>query len=50
MDIAARLFLKIPDYPEIAAGLKFVIIGLLLVILIIRRPEGILGPKRSRYG
>jgi len=50
MDILARLYLNIPGHPEIAAGLKFVIIGLLLVILIIRRPEGILGPKRSRYG
>lgn len=50
MDILARLYLTIPGHPEIAAGLKFVIIGLLLVILIIRRPEGILGPKRSRYG
>lgn len=50
LDMLARLYLNIPGHPEIAAGLKFVIIGLLLVILIIRRPEGILGPKRSRYG
>lgn len=49
MDVLARLYLTIPGHPEIAAGLKFVIIGLLLVVLIIRRPEGILGPKRSRY-
>ncbi len=50
MDIVTRLYLKIPGHPEIAAGLKFVVIGLLLVIVMIRQPEGILGPKRSRYG
>jgi len=49
MDILTRLYLKFPGHPEIAAGMKFVIIGLLLVIVMIRKPEGILGPKRSRY-
>jgi ABC-type branched-subunit amino acid transport system permease subunit len=49
MDIITRLYLKIPGHPEIAAGMKFVIIGLILVIIMIRKPEGILGPKRSRY-
>ena len=50
LDLLARLYLNIPGHPEIAAGLKYVFIGLLLVVVIIRRPEGILGPKRSRYG
>ena len=50
MDALARLYLTIPGHPEIAAGLKYVIIGLLLVVVIVRRPEGILGPRRSRYG
>jgi len=49
MDVLARLYLVIPGYPEIAAGLKYVLIGLILVVVIVRRPEGILGPKRSRY-
>ena len=49
LDLLAKLFLNIPGHPEIAAGLKFVIIGLVLIVVIIRRPEGILGPKRSRY-
>ena len=50
IDILAELYLKIPGHPEIGANLTFVIIGLLLIIVIIRRPQGILGPKRSRYG
>ncbi len=50
IDILAELYLNIPGHPEIAANLTFVIIGLLLVIVIVRRPQGILGPKRSRYG
>lgn len=50
MDILTRLFLTVPAHPEIAAGLKYVLIGLLLVVVMIRCPEGILGPKRSRYG
>jgi branched-chain amino acid transport system permease protein len=50
IDILAELYLKIPGHPEIGANLTFVIVGLLLIIVIIRRPQGILGPKRSRYG
>ena len=49
LDLLAKLFLNIPGHPEIAAGLKFVIIGLVLIVVIIRRPQGILGSKRSRY-
>jgi branched-chain amino acid transport system permease protein len=50
MDILSELYLKIPGHPEIEANLPFVIIGVLLIVIVIRRPEGILGPKRSRYG
>jgi branched-chain amino acid transport system permease protein len=50
MDILTRLYLNIPGHPEISAGMKFILIGLLLIIVMIRRPEGILGPKRSIYG
>lgn len=49
LDFFAKLFLNIPGHPEIAAGLKFVIIGLVLIVVIIRRPQGILGSKRSSY-
>lgn len=50
IDILARLYIVIPGYDAIAAYLKFELVGLLLIVVIIRRPEGILGPKRSRYG
>lgn len=50
VDTLAELYLKVPGRPEIAASLPFILLGLLLIVVIIRRPQGILGPKRSRYG
>jgi branched-chain amino acid transport system permease protein len=50
LDMLARLYLNIPAHPEVGAGLKYVVTGLLLVVVIVRRPEGILGPRRSKYG
>jgi branched-chain amino acid transport system permease protein len=49
IDTLCDLYLKIPGHPEIAANLTYVIMGLIFIIVIIRRPQGILGPKRSRY-
>lgn len=50
VDFLTRMYLEVPGHPEIGAGLKFVLTGLILVVVIVCRPQGILGPRRSRYG